>query len=148
MAGSAPSPNFKLQEAHGARPRIRKSIYEGRPDKKVLPVLDDLERAMLNVPTGRLANVSSWSHASCTPYWKRKPGSHRSERRGIRSQFHEAISYESVEGVESGHIIAIARMDICWRPRYTAGPGESGEITTRRLNIGPFNFQRRTYSHG
>jgi molecular chaperone GrpE len=79
--------------------------------KKVLPVLDDLERALLNRP-----EQDAW--ASGIELITRKlqfileaEGLERIEAAGAAfdPNFHEAISYEAVEGVESGHIIAIVQ---------------------------------------
>jgi molecular chaperone GrpE len=79
--------------------------------KKVLPVLDDLERAMLNRP-----DQNAW--ASGIDLITRKlqsileaEGLQRIDAKGkaFDPNYHEAISYESIEGVESGHIIAVVQ---------------------------------------
>lgn len=79
--------------------------------KKVLPVLDDLERALANRSAG-----DAW--ASGIELIARKfqavlesEGLKRIEAEGqlFDPNFHEAISHEPNEDVESGHVIAVAQ---------------------------------------
>lgn len=79
--------------------------------KKVLPALDDLERALQNRPTD-----DAW--ASGIELIARKlqnlleaEGVKRIEAEGAVFDpiFHEAISHEPADGVESGHIIAVTQ---------------------------------------
>src|ERR1700690_3563889 len=79
--------------------------------KKVLPVLDDLERAMLNRP-----DQDAW--ASGIDLITRKlqsiletEGLQRIDAKGkvFDPNYHEAISYEPNDDVESGHIIAVVQ---------------------------------------
>src|SRR6266508_3988426 len=79
--------------------------------KKVLPVLDDLERALQNRPA-----ENSW--ASGIELIARKlqnllesEGIKRIEAEGAEfdPKFHEAISHEPADGVSSGHVIAVVQ---------------------------------------
>lgn len=79
--------------------------------KKVLPVLDDLERALQNRP-----EESSW--AAGIELIARKlqnvlesEGIKRIEAEGTEfdPKFHEAISHESTDGVKSGFVIAVVQ---------------------------------------
>ena len=79
--------------------------------RKILPVLDDLERAMQNRPAD-----DAW--ASGIDLIVRKfqtvldaDGMKRIEAEGaeFNPAFHEAISHEEVEGVVSGHVIAVVQ---------------------------------------
>ncbi|MBI2758656.1 MAG: nucleotide exchange factor GrpE [Chloroflexi bacterium] len=79
--------------------------------KKVLPALDDLERALQNRPAD-----NAW--ASGIELIARKlqnilesEGVRRIEAEGVMFDpaFHEAISHEPSEAVESGYIIAVAQ---------------------------------------
>ena len=79
--------------------------------RKILPVLDDLERAMQNRPAD-----DAW--ASGIDLIVRKfqtvldaDGMKRIEAEGaeFNPAFHEAISHEEVEGVASGHVIAVVQ---------------------------------------
>ena len=79
--------------------------------KKILPALDDLERALQNRPTD-----NAW--ASGIELIARKlqnilesEGVKRIEAEGVMFDptFHEAISHEPSEEVESGHVIAIVQ---------------------------------------
>jgi molecular chaperone GrpE len=88
-----------------------KAYMKGDLIKKVLPVLDDLERAMLNKP-----EQDAWANGIELITRKlqsvlESEGVERIHAEGAAfdPNFHEAISYESVEGVESGHIIAIVQ---------------------------------------
>ena len=79
--------------------------------KKILPVLDDLERAMQNRPAD-----DAW--ASGIDLIVRKfqnildaEGLKRIEAEGaeFNPTYHEAISHEEAEGVASGHVIAVVQ---------------------------------------
>lgn len=79
--------------------------------KKVLPALDDLERALQNRPAG-----DAW--ASGIELIARKlqsildnEGVKRIEAKGAAfdPNFHEAISHEPADGVESGHVIDVVQ---------------------------------------
>ena len=79
--------------------------------KKILPALDDLERALQNRPTD-----NAW--ASGIELIARKlqnilesEGVKRIEAEGVMFDpaFHEAISHEPSDKVESGHVIAIVQ---------------------------------------
>lgn len=81
--------------------------------KKVLPVLDDMERALANLPHG---NANPW--ASGLELIARKfqnileaEGLKRIEAKGqpFDPNFHEAISSEPSEDVESGHVIEVVQ---------------------------------------
>src|ERR1700690_3697231 len=88
-----------------------KAYMKGDLIKKVLPVLDDLERAMLNRP-----DQDAW--ASGIDLITRKlqtiletEGRQRIAAKGkvFDPNYHEAISYEPNDDVESGHIIAVVQ---------------------------------------
>jgi molecular chaperone GrpE len=79
--------------------------------KRVLPALDDLERALQNRPSD-----DAW--ASGVELIARKlqgilesEGVKRIEAQGAEfdPNFHEAISHEPADGVESGHVIAVVQ---------------------------------------
>ena len=79
--------------------------------KKILPVLDDLERALQNRPSG-----DAW--ASGIELIARKlqnvlesEGIKRTEAQGreFDPNFHEAISHEPADGVESGFVIGVVQ---------------------------------------
>lgn len=79
--------------------------------KKVLPALDDLERALQNRPA-----EDAW--ASGIELIARKlqgilenEGAKRIEAKGVAfdPNFHEAITHEPAEGVESGHVIDVVQ---------------------------------------
>ena len=80
--------------------------------KKVLPALDDLERALQNRPSDSGAWVSGIELIQ-------KKLISILEAEGVKKidaqgaafdpNFHEAISHESVEGFESGHVIAVVQ---------------------------------------
>ena len=88
-----------------------KAYMKGDIIKKILPVLDDLERALLNRPV-----QDAWANGIELITHKLQS---ILEAEGVRRinaldsafdpNFHEAISYESSEGVESGYIIAIVQ---------------------------------------
>src|SRR5687767_9903478 len=80
--------------------------------KKVLPVLDDLERALQNRPS----NSGAW--VSGIELIQKKllsileaEGAKRIEAVGAAfdPNFHEAISHEPIVGVQSGHVIAVVQ---------------------------------------
>jgi molecular chaperone GrpE len=79
--------------------------------KKVLPVLDDLERAMQNRPED-----SAWANGIELIVRKLQnvldsEGIKRIEAEGVTfdPNFHEAISHEPNDTVESGHVIAVVQ---------------------------------------
>ncbi|HRQ25099.1 MAG TPA: nucleotide exchange factor GrpE [Anaerolineales bacterium] len=86
-----------------------RSTMKGDIIKKVLPVLDDLERALQNRPAD-----DAW--AGGIELVARKfqnilelEGVKRIEAEGAEfdPNFHEAISHEPADGVESGHVIEV-----------------------------------------
>jgi molecular chaperone GrpE len=86
-----------------------KSTMKGDIVRKILPVLDDLERALQNRPAD-----DAW--ASGIELVTRKfqnilelEGVKRIEAEGAEfdPNFHEAISHEPADGVESGHVIEV-----------------------------------------
>lgn len=88
-----------------------KATMKGDIIKKVLPALDDLERALQNRPTD-----NAW--ASGIELIARKlqnilesEGVKRIEAEGVMFDptFHEAISHEPSDEVESGHVIAVVQ---------------------------------------
>ncbi len=86
-----------------------KAWMKGELIKKVLPILDDLERALLNRP-----EQDAWANGIELITRKLQSileaeGIERIEAEGkvFDPNFHEAISYESMEGAESGSVIAI-----------------------------------------
>jgi len=88
-----------------------KAIMKGDLIKRFLPVLDDLERALQNRP-----EEDSW--ASGVELIKRKlqaileaEGLRRIAAEGMPfdPNFHEAISFESADGLESGRVIAVVQ---------------------------------------
>jgi molecular chaperone GrpE len=79
--------------------------------KKVLPALDDLERAMQNRPAD-----NAWANgieliARKLQNLLAAEGLKRIEAEGMEFNptFHEAISHEPSEGVASGHVIAVVQ---------------------------------------
>jgi molecular chaperone GrpE len=79
--------------------------------KKVLPVLDDLERALQNRPEN-----NAWADGIELIIRKLQgvldsEGVKRIEAEGevFDPNFHEAISHEPADGVESGHVIAVVQ---------------------------------------
>jgi len=88
-----------------------KAYMKGDLIKKVLPALDDLERALSNRPEG-----DAWANgieliARKLQSILESEGLERIEAQGMAfdPNFHEAISYEPNDNVESGHIIAIVQ---------------------------------------
>ena len=87
-------------------------LVNGDIIKKVLPVLDDLERALQNRPS----NSGAW--VSGIELIQKKllsmleaEGVKRIEAVGVAfdPNFHEAISHEPIVGVQSGHVIAVVQ---------------------------------------
>lgn len=79
--------------------------------KKVLPVLDDLERALQNRPAG-----DPWTNGIELIARKfqnilENEGVKRIEALGeeFDPNFHEAISHESADGAKSGHVIGVVQ---------------------------------------
>ena len=90
---------------------MKKFSMKGDIIKKVLPVLDDLERAMQNRPAN-----DSWANGIELIVRKFQnmmdaEGLQRIEAEGeeFNPNFHEAISHEPAEGVASGHVIAVVQ---------------------------------------
>ena len=88
-----------------------KASTKGDIIKKVLPVLDDLERAMQNRPTD-----DAWANGIELVVRKFQnildmEGVKRIEAKGAAfdPNFHEAISHEPSEEVESGHVIDVVQ---------------------------------------
>ena len=91
---------------------LMKSVMKGDIIKKFLPVLDDLERALQNLPS----DSGSWIGGIELIHKKlqsilESEGVTRIEAEGqlFDPNFHEAISYEPNETVESGHVIAVVQ---------------------------------------
>lgn len=89
-----------------------RALMKGDIIKKFLPALDDLERALHNRPT----DSGPW--VSGIELIQKKlqtilesEGIKRIEAEGqlFDPNFHEAISHETAEGVESGHVIAVVQ---------------------------------------
>jgi molecular chaperone GrpE len=87
------------------------SMMKGDFIKKVLPVLDDLERALQNRPA-----AGPWVDGIELIQRKlqsllESEGVVRIEAEGevFDPNFHEAISQEPVDGIESGHVVAIVQ---------------------------------------
>src|SRR5512140_3533296 len=88
-----------------------RAIMKGDLIKRFLPVLDDLERALQNHPEG-----DSWAEG--IELIRRKlqsildaEGLKRIDAEGadFDPNFHEAISFESADGVESGRVIGVVQ---------------------------------------
>src|SRR3972149_5203753 len=88
------------------------SSMKGDIIRKVLPALDDLERALQNRPSDSGAWVSG------IELIQKKlvsileiEGVKKIEAQGVAfdPNFHEAISHESADGFESGHVIAVVQ---------------------------------------
>jgi len=90
---------------------MMKANMKGDIVKKILPLLDDLERAMQNRPTDE-----PWADGVGLVVRKfqttlESEGVTRIEAEGVEfnPNFHEAISNEPSEEVESGHVIAVVQ---------------------------------------
>ena len=88
-----------------------KAMMKGDLIKKVLPALDDLELALQNRPA-----EDAWANgieliARKLQSMLESEGVKKIEAEGLvfDPNFHEAISHEPNEDVESGHVIAVAR---------------------------------------
>jgi molecular chaperone GrpE len=82
--------------------------------KKFLPVLDDLERALQNRPTE--GNAAAWADGVELIVRKMQAileaeGVKKIDAQGapFDPNYHEAISHEPADGVESGHVIAVVQ---------------------------------------
>jgi molecular chaperone GrpE len=91
---------------------VRKQDMKGDIVRKILPVLDDLERALQNRPS----NSGAW--ISGIELIQKKlvsiletEGVKKIEAEGalFDPNFHEAISHEPADGFESGHVIAVVQ---------------------------------------
>ncbi len=101
--------NYKSRLARDQE--TQRVLMKGDIFKRVLPILDDLERALANVPEG-----DPW--ASGLELIVRKfqsilesEGLKRIDAKGqpFDPNFHEAISHEPVDGVKSGHVIEVVQ---------------------------------------
>jgi molecular chaperone GrpE len=88
-----------------------KAIMKGDLIKRFLPVLDDVERALRDRPAG-----SAWAEGIELIARKfesilKSEGVTRIEAEGqpFDPNYHEAISYESADGVESGLVIGVVQ---------------------------------------
>ncbi len=88
-----------------------KAIMKGDLIKRFLPILDDLERALKDRPAG-----SAWADGIELVARKfesilRAEGLTRIDAEGqpFDPTYHEAISYEPADGVESGHVIGVVQ---------------------------------------
>ncbi|MEW6400963.1 MAG: nucleotide exchange factor GrpE [Chloroflexota bacterium] len=90
----------------------RKADMKGDIIKKILPALDDLERALQNRPSDSGAWVSGIEliHKKLVSILESE-GVKKIEAQGapFDPNFHEAISHEPAEGFESGHVIAVVQ---------------------------------------
>ena len=88
-----------------------KTLMKGDIVKKVLPVLDDLERAVQNRPTDDLWANGIELIARKFQGVLESEGIKRIEAEGAEfdPNFHEAISNEPSDEVESGHVIAVVQ---------------------------------------
>ena len=91
---------------------LMKAVMKGDIIKKFLPVLDDLDRALQNRP----AEAGSWLEGIELIRKKLQSildseGVTRIEAEGqvFDPNFHEAISHEPSDSVESGHVIAVVQ---------------------------------------
>ena len=91
---------------------LMKAVMKGDIVKKFLPVLDDLDRALQNRPS----DSGSWTSGIELIQKKlqsilESEGVTRIEAEGqaFDPNFHEAISHEPSEAVESGHVIAVVQ---------------------------------------
>ena len=88
------------------------SSMKGDIIRKVLPVLDDLERALQNRPSDSGAWVSGIELIQKKlESILASEGVKKIEAQGAAfdPNFHEAISHEPADGFESGHVIAVVQ---------------------------------------
>ena len=90
---------------------VEKASMKGDLVKKILPVLDDLERALQKRPV-----EDAWTNGIDLIKHKLQAiieaeGIQRIEAEGavFDPNFHEAISYESADGIESGRVIEVVQ---------------------------------------
>jgi len=90
---------------------VEKASMKGDLVKKILPVLDDLERALQKRPA-----EDAWTNGIDLIKHKLQAiieaeGIQRIEAEGavFDPNFHEAISYESADGIESGRVIEVVQ---------------------------------------
>ena len=105
-------------EFQNYRKRIERDEFTRRQDmkgdilKKILPVLDDLERALQNKPSDSGAWISGIEliQKKLVSILESE-GVKRIEAQGalFDPNFHEAISHEPAEGFESGHVISVVQ---------------------------------------
>lgn len=95
--------------------RDNENLYTGMKGdilRKILPVLDDLERALQNRPTDSAPWVSGIELIQKKlSNLLEAEGLQRIEAEGqpFDPNFHEAISHEPSENVESGHVISVTQ---------------------------------------
>jgi len=79
--------------------------------KKVLPVLDDLERALQNRPSedAWVSGIELIAHKLRSVLEAEGVKRIEAEGKPFDPNFHEAISHEPGEGVESGYVISVAQ---------------------------------------
>ena len=90
---------------------FQRSSMKGDIVKRILPVLDDLERALQNRPAGEPWADGIELIARKFQAILESEGVTRIEAEGepFDPNFHEAISHEPNEEVESGHVIAVTQ---------------------------------------
>jgi molecular chaperone GrpE len=90
---------------------MSRATMKGDILKKILPVLDDLERALQNRPADEAWAGGIELIARKFQSILESEGVTRIEAEGqlFDPNFHEAISHEPSEEVESGHVIAVAQ---------------------------------------
>jgi molecular chaperone GrpE len=109
MRSQADFQNYKRRlERDGETMR---ATMKGDIVKKVLPVLDDLERALQNRPAGEPWAEGIELIARKFQTMLESEGVKRIEAEGAEfdPNFHEAISHEPNETVASGHVIAVVQ---------------------------------------
>jgi molecular chaperone GrpE len=90
---------------------LTKALMKGDVIKKILPLLDDLERALQNRPADDLWANGIELIARKFQNIVESEGVKRIEAEGAEfdPKFHEAISNEASEEVPSGHVIAVVQ---------------------------------------
>jgi len=88
-----------------------KAIMKGDLLKRVLPVLDDLERALQNRPaddpwSGGIELIARKLQSILESEGLKRI---QAEGQAFDPNFHEAISHEPADGTESGHVIAVVQ---------------------------------------
>lgn len=90
---------------------LTRAYMKGDIIKKILPVLDDLERALQNRPTDDLwaGGIELVVRKFQTTLESEGVKKIEAEGREFDPNFHEAISNEPNDEVESGHVIAVVQ---------------------------------------